>query len=73
MSDMRDNDIVAERRHDGRYAIRRWRAADGKLLPIDGHEDLYDEEEMYRRLNVLRRTGDTYVRETPTSTRLIQP
>ena len=70
---MRDNDIVADRRHDGRYVIRRWRASDAKLVPIDGHEDWYDEEEMYRRLNALRKTGNTYVRETPTSARLVQP
>jgi hypothetical protein len=70
---MRDNDIVADRRSDGRYTIRRWRASDGRLLPIDGHEDLYDEEEMYRRLNQLRASGDTYVRDTPTDARLLQP
>ena len=70
---MLDNDIVADRRSDGRYAIRRWRAADKQLVLIDGHEDLYDEEEMYRRLNVLRRTGDTWVRESPAPARLIQP
>jgi hypothetical protein len=69
---MRDNDVVADRRPDGRYVIRRWRAADGTLLLIDGHEDLYDEEEMYRRLNRLRASGDTYVRDTPTEVRLIQ-
>ena len=40
---------------------------------IDGHEDLYDEEEMYRRLNLLRATGDTYVRDQPTTARLVQP
>jgi hypothetical protein len=60
-------------RDDGRYIIRRWRATDGALLPIDGHEESYDEEEMDRRLNVLRATGDTYVREDPTTARLIQP
>jgi hypothetical protein len=70
---MQNNDIVADRRPDGLYVIRRWRASDGRLLPIDGHEDLYDEEEMFRRLNLLRRTGDTYVRDTPTDARLVQP
>ena len=64
---MLDGDIVADRRDDGAYIIQRWRANDGGLLPIDGHEDLYDEEEMYRRLNVLRSTGDTYVRDQPTT------
>jgi hypothetical protein len=70
---MQDGDIVADRRDDGSYVIRRWRATDGALLPIDGHEEPYDEEEMYRRLNLLRSTGDTYVRESPTGARLIQP
>lgn len=70
---MQDNDIVADRLTDGRYKIRRWREADGALLPIHGHDDIYDEEEMYRRLNQLRPTGDTYVRDTPTSARLVQP
>jgi hypothetical protein len=70
---MQNNDIIADRRPDGRYVIRRWRASDGQLLPIEGHEDFYDEEEVYRRLNVLRRTGDTYIREKPTEARLIQP
>lgn len=70
---MRNNDIIADRRPDGRYVIRRWQASDGRLLPIEGHEDFYDEEEVYRRLNVLRPTGDTYIREKPTEARLIQP
>jgi hypothetical protein len=70
---MQDGDIVADRREDGSYIIRRWRASDGALLPIDGHEELYDEEEMYRRLNTLRKTGDTFVRDHPTFARLIQP
>jgi hypothetical protein len=70
---MQDNDVVADRQADGRYVIRRWRGADGRLLLIDGHEDRYDEEEMYRRLNVLRRTGATWVRERPTDARLVQP
>lgn len=70
---MQDGDIVADRRDDGSYIIRRWRASDGALLPVDGQEETYDEEEMYRRLNVLRSTGDTYVREQPASARLIQP
>jgi len=70
---MRDGDIVADRRNDGSYFIRRWRSSDGALLPIDGHEESYDEEELYRRLNLLRPTGDTYVREQPTSARLVQP
>jgi hypothetical protein len=70
---MEDNDIVADRRPDGRYVIRRWRASDGRLLPIEGHEDFYDEEEVYRRLNRLRSSGDTYVRDEPTVARLIQP
>lgn len=70
---MQDGDIVADRRDDGRYIIRRWRASDGALIPIDGHDEVYDEEEMYRRLNLLRPTGDTYVREQPTAARLIQP
>jgi hypothetical protein len=58
---------------DGLYRIRRWRAADGSLQAIDGHEELYDEEDMYRRLNRLRRTGETYVRDKPWMARLIQP
>ena len=70
---MQDNDIVADRMEDGRYKIRRWRSADGALLPIDEHDGRYDEEEMYRRLNQLRKTGDTYVRDTPASARLVQP
>lgn len=70
---VQDGDIVANRRDDGTYTIRRWRASDGALLPIDGHEESYDEEEMYRRLNGLRATGDTYVRDHPASARLIQP
>lgn len=70
---MQDGDIIADRRKDGKYIIRRWRSGDGALLPIDGHDELYDEEEMYRRLNVLRNTGDTYVRDTPATARLIQP
>ena len=70
---MHDNDIVADRLADGRYKIRRWREADGALLPIHGHDDLYDEEDMYRRLNQLRSTGDTYVRETRAGARLVQP
>ena len=69
---MQDGDIVADRRDDGRYIIRRWRASDGALLPVDGHDESYDEE-MYRRLNGLRRTGDTYVRDRPTTARLVQP
>jgi hypothetical protein len=72
-SAMQNNDIVADRLTDGRYKIRRWRQADGALLPIEGHEDIYDEEEMYRRLNQLRRTGDTYVRDTASAARLVQP
>ena len=47
---MEDNDVVAERQSDGRYRIRRWRKADETLYPIPGHEDLYDESEMARRL-----------------------
>lgn len=70
---MQDGDIVADRRDDGRYIIRRWRASDGALLPIDGHEEPYDEEEMYRCLNLLRATGDTYVRDHPTTVRLVRP
>ncbi len=68
---MLDRDIVAEPQADGRYKIRRWQADDGRLMPIDGHDDLYDEEEMYRRLNQLRATGDTYVRDSPMVLRLI--
>ena len=70
---MQDGDIIADRRDDGRYMIRRWRESDGALLPVDGHDEAYDEEEMYRRLNVLRSTGDTYVRDQPATARLIQP
>lgn len=70
---MQNGDIIADRRDDGRYIIRRWRAIDGALLPVDGHDECYDEEEMYRRLNSLRSTGDTYVRDQPTTVRLIQP
>ncbi len=70
---MQDGDIVADRREDASYIIRRWRSSDGALLPIDGHEETYEEEEMYRRLNVLRKTGDTYVRDQPGTARLIQP
>jgi hypothetical protein len=69
---MVNGDIVAEPQSDGRYKIRRWHA-DGRLMPIEGHDDLYDEEEMYRRLNRLRATGDTYVRDSPMVVRLIQP
>jgi hypothetical protein len=69
---MQDNDVVADRLGDGRYKIRRWKG-DGALLLIQGHEDIYDEEEMYRRLNQLRSTGDTYVRDSPTSARRVQP
>jgi hypothetical protein len=70
---MEDGDIIADRREDGSYIIRRWRATNGALLPVDGHDESYDEEEMYRRLNLLRNTGDTYVREQQTTARLIQP
>ena len=70
---MQDNDIVADRLADGRYKIRRWRQSDEALLPIDECDGFYDEEEMYRRLNKLRLTGDTSVRDTPMSARLIQP
>ncbi len=70
---MLDNDIVADRQSDGRYIIRRWRASDGRLLFVDGCEESFDEEEMYRQLNVLRKSGDTYVREQPTVARLVQP
>jgi hypothetical protein len=69
---MHNGDIVADRRDDGSYIIRRWRANDGALVPIDGHEEWYDEEEMYRRLNLLRPTGDTYVREQPRAARLVE-
>ena len=70
---MHDNDIVADRLADGRYTIRRWREADGALLPIHGHDDLYDQEDMNRRLNQLRSTGDTYMRDTRAGARLVQP
>ena len=70
---MRDGDIVAVRAEDGQFTIRRRRERDGALFPIVGHEDRYDEEEMYRRLNVLRATGDTYVRESSSDIRLVQP
>lgn len=55
--------MVADRRDNGSYIIRRWRSTDGALVPIDGHEDLYDEEEMYRRLNLLR--DRRYLRARP--------
>jgi hypothetical protein len=70
---MQDGDIVADRREDGQYVIRRWRAADGALMLIEGHEERYDEAEMYRHLNLLRASGYTYVRDTPASARLVQP
>lgn len=70
---MQDNDVVADRQADGTYRIRRWHARDGALLPIPGHEGTYDEAEMYRRLDDLRSTGDTWVRDTPTGARLVQP
>ena len=70
---MLDQDIVADVQSDGRYKIRRWQASDRQLIPIEGHEELYDEEEMYRRLNQLRATGDTYVRASPSVLRLVQP
>lgn len=70
---MEDNDVVAERQSDGRYQIRRWRRSDGALLPIQGHDGLYDESEVYRRLEALRPTGDTYIRDSPGSWRLVQP
>jgi hypothetical protein len=70
---MLDGDIVAEPQSDGRYKIRRWHTDTGRLIPIEGHDDFYDEEEMYRRLNRLRATGDTYVRDSPMVLRLIQP
>lgn len=70
---MEDNDVVAERQSDGRYRIRRWRKADQTLHPIPGHEELYDESEMSRRLEILRTSGDTYVRDTSHSMRLVQP
>ena len=33
------------------------------MVQIPGHEDLYDEFDMYRRLKQLRSSGDTYVAE----------
>jgi hypothetical protein len=50
-------DVVADRRDDGSDIIRRWRASDGELLPIAGHDEFYGEEETYRRLDLLRGTG----------------
>lgn len=47
--------------------MRRRRASDGAVLRFDGHNESYDEEEMYRRMNLLRNTSDTYVREVPTA------
>ncbi len=70
---MQDNDIVAEPQEDGRFIIRRWSASDNKLMPVEGHEDSYEEAEMYRRLGELRPTGDTYVRERSGLLRLVQP
>lgn len=70
---MQNNDVVAERQADGRYRIRRWRESDQTLFPIPGHDELYEEADMYLRLNQLRASGDTYVRDTPHSARLIQP
>jgi hypothetical protein len=70
---VQDNDILAQRLDDGSYRIRRYRASDGRLIPIDGHDAIYTEEEMYRRFDQLRSTGDTYVSERPGIARLIGP
>jgi hypothetical protein len=60
---MQDNDIVAVRQPNGRYQILRWDELEGQMRQIPGHEDLYDEFDMYRRLKQLRSSGDTYVAE----------
>ena len=70
---MQNNDVVADRQPNGQYCIRRWREVDGFLLPISGYESLYSETELYRHLDELRPTGDTYVRDSPHSLRLVQP
>ncbi|HEY7441349.1 MAG TPA: hypothetical protein VH701_02930 [Vicinamibacterales bacterium] len=62
---MQDQDIVAVRQPNGRYQILRWDELAGQMRQIEGHEDLYDEFEMYRRLKQLSFSGDTYVADWP--------
>jgi hypothetical protein len=58
---MLNNDILADRQPGGQYSIHRW--SDGRLVAIVGHEGLFEESEMLRRLALLRPSGDTYVRQ----------
>jgi hypothetical protein len=49
----------------GRYRILRWDELEGEMLDIAGHEGMFDEREMYRRLKQLRHSGDTWVADWP--------
>lgn len=57
---MDNNDIVAVRQGT-QYAIRRWRAFDGTLLPVPHHDGLYDVGDMLRHLDELRSGGEAWV------------
>jgi hypothetical protein len=62
---MQDYDIVAVRQPNGQYQILRWDELAGQMRRIPGHDDLYDEHEIYGRLDQLRSSGDTYVADWP--------
>lgn len=58
-----DYDIVADRRADDRFTVRRW--IRGELVKIDGYADVYSEAELLQRLKELRPSGTTWVRDSP--------
>jgi hypothetical protein len=60
---VQDYDIVADRQMDDRFTIRRW--IRGQFVRIDGYDGLYTEPEMLQRLDELRPSGETWVRDSP--------
>lgn len=60
---IQDYDIVADRRADDCFTIRRW--IRGALKIIDADDGVYNESEMLERLAELRPSGTTWIRDSP--------
>ena len=68
---MQDGDVVAVEQDDARYVVRRW--LNGVEVQIKDHDGIYSEADMRGHLDLLRESGDTWVRYRNGRIDLIQP
>jgi len=70
MTGLLEHDFVAGRQTGGQYRI--FQFISQQLVPVSGHDGLYDEIEVRRRFDLLRPVGDCWIKDRGELLRLIE-